>query len=54
VIEETEKVLPCKDKLAFDTKKEAETAKTVAFFQRGTTLKVYCCRHCLLWHLATA
>lgn len=47
-------VLPCVDKLAFDTKKEAETAATVTAFQRGVLLRVYQCRYCGLWHLASA
>ena len=45
--------LPCKEKLAFDTQKEANTAATVAELQRNVKLKSYRCRHCHLWHLAT-
>jgi hypothetical protein len=45
--------LPCKDKLSFDTKKEARAAATVAFYQHGTELKVYVCKHCGLYHLAS-
>lgn len=48
-----ETVLPCVDKLAFDTKRDAQTAVLVAFHQHGTKLKVYLCRFCKLWHLAT-
>ena len=45
--------LPCADKLAFDTKEQAEATAVVANYQHGVTLKVYLCRHCSLWHLAT-
>lgn len=47
-------VLPCVEKLAFDTKKQAMAAATVAKFQHGTNLKVYRCKYCGLWHLASA
>lgn len=43
----------CSKKMAFDSKAEAENASTVAEFQRGSNLKVYKCRLCHLWHLAT-
>ena len=45
--------LPCKDKLAFDTRKEAETTANVAQYRYGTKLKAYVCRYCNLWHLAS-
>jgi hypothetical protein len=45
--------LPCKDKLAFDTLKQAEAAVNVAAFQRGIKLKPYFCRHCDLWHMSS-
>lgn len=45
--------LPCIDKLAFDTKKQAETAAVVADYQHGTKLRAYQCRYCKLWHLAS-
>lgn len=44
---------PCKDKMAFDSKKEAEDTARVAEHQHGTKLKVYKCRSCSLWHLAS-
>lgn len=44
---------PCSDKLAFDTKKAAEGAAVYAKYQHGTKLKVYQCKHCSLWHLAS-
>jgi hypothetical protein len=49
-----EVALPCADKLAFDTQKEAKAAAVVADHQHGTKLKTYCCKHCGLWHLASA
>lgn len=48
-----EEALPCADKLAFDTKEQAEAAATVAEYQHGTKLKPYVCNHCGLWHLST-
>ena len=45
----------CAEKLAFSSQKEAWTAATVARFQYGGTsrLKVYHCRVCKLYHLAS-
>ena len=48
-----EEVLPCINKLAFDTKKQAQAAATVAMYQHGVRLKPYVCPHCGLWHLAS-
>jgi hypothetical protein len=45
--------LPCTEKLAFDTQKQAQAAATVALHQHGIKLKTYVCRHCQLWHLAS-
>ena len=45
--------LACTDKMAFDSKAEAESASSVAEFQRGINLIVYKCKNCQLWHLAT-
>jgi hypothetical protein len=45
--------LKCADKLAFGSSKEAASAATVAQFQHGSRLKVYHCRICKLWHLAS-
>lgn len=45
--------LTCQDKMAFDTKKQAESAARTAAFQHGAKLKVYRCRDCGLWHLST-
>ncbi len=46
--------LPCADKLVFDSKLQANAAANVAEYQHGTVLKSYRCRHCHLWHLASA
>jgi hypothetical protein len=45
--------LKCTDKMAFDTKTEAENAAIVAEYQRGSKLKVYKCKACQLWHLSS-
>lgn len=45
--------LPCSEKLAFDTRGQAEAAAAVAQYQHGIELRVYICRHCGLWHLAS-
>lgn len=45
--------LPCADKLAFDTPKEARANATVAAYRYGTKLRIYHCRHCGLWHLSS-
>lgn len=45
--------LPCADKLAFDTPKEAQASATVAEYRYGSKLKIYRCRHCGLWHLSS-
>lgn len=45
--------LPCAQKLAFDTQKQANAAANVAEYQRGVVLKAYHCRHCQLWHLSS-
>jgi hypothetical protein len=45
--------LPCADKLVFDTPQAAQTAATVAAYQRGMSLRIYQCRYCRLWHLSS-
>lgn len=45
--------LPCQDKLAFDTKQQAEAAANVAHYRYGGKMHVYLCRHCKLWHLSS-
>ncbi|MEO8104997.1 MAG: hypothetical protein ABI602_01535 [Candidatus Saccharibacteria bacterium] len=51
--ESAEADLPCKDKLAFDTRKQAETTATVVEYRYGSTVHAYLCRHCQLWHLSS-
>jgi len=46
--------LPCSEKLAFDTQKQAQAAATVALHQHGTHLHTYVCRYCGLWHLSSS
>jgi hypothetical protein len=50
-MDNNENTLPCAEKLAFDTKKQAEAAATVADYQRDVKLAPYKCQHCGLWHL---
>lgn len=46
--------LPCADKVVFETKAEAEGAALVAQNKYGgKKAKVYKCRYCERWHLAT-
>lgn len=45
--------LPCAEKLAFQTKEAAEGAAVYAKHRHGTKLKVYQCKDCQLWHLAS-
>ena len=47
--------LPCAEKLAFDTSAQAKAVMASSKYHRGSNpnLKVYLCKHCQLWHLAT-
>jgi hypothetical protein len=45
--------LPCSEKLSFDTRKDAEGAAVYAQHRHGNRLKVYICKYCKLWHLAS-
>ena len=45
--------LPCDDKLAFDSKKDAEATANVAHYRYGNKLRAYVCRYCGLWHLSS-
>jgi hypothetical protein len=45
--------LPCAEKVAFDTKKEAAAAGSAAEWQYGGSLKAYQCQYCRLWHLSS-
>ncbi len=44
---------PCADKIIFETKKDAQTAATVALHRYGGVVKPYRCKYCDLWHLAS-
>jgi hypothetical protein len=46
-------ILPCTEKLAFDTERQAATAANVADYQHGAHVRPYVCRYCGLWHLAS-
>jgi len=46
--------LPCIDKIAFDTPEAAGATATVSEHRYGGQLKVYRCRYCHLFHLATS
>ncbi len=48
-----DKTLPCADKLAFDSEKEALDQARVIKWQRDVKLKAYKCRYCQLWHLSS-
>jgi hypothetical protein len=50
---EPETPLPCSEKLVFDTRRAAEAAAAVAYYQHGTKLRPYVCRYCGLWHLSS-
>lgn len=45
--------LPCEGKLAFDTSKQAQAEATSSAWRHGTKLKIYKCKRCSLWHLAS-
>lgn len=50
----TSNELPCADKLAFGTKREAEASGAIAEWRHGSALKAYKCKYCDLWHLASS
>jgi hypothetical protein len=52
--ESNEVKLACADKIAFDTKKQAEATATTSQYWYGSRPHAYRCRHCHLWHLSTA
>lgn len=51
--EDDEPALPCSEKLAFDSLRQAAAAANVAEYQHGTSLRPYHCRYCGLWHLSS-
>lgn len=46
--------LPCAEKLAFDSRRQAQAAATVAAYQHGANVAPYRCQYCGLWHLSSA
>jgi hypothetical protein len=54
VMQEDEKPLPCSEKLAFDTKLQAEAAANVAQYRYGSAMYPYVCHYCGLWHLSSS
>ena len=46
--------LPCAEKLAFNTQKDAKAAALTAQYKHGDRLKIYQCKHCQLWHLTSS
>jgi hypothetical protein len=46
--------LPCNDKLAFDTKLQAEATATVVAYRYGSSVYPYVCGYCGLWHLSSS
>lgn len=49
----SQEILPCADKLRFETRDEAKAAAVVANHKYGSQFKVYQCQYCKLWHLAS-
>jgi hypothetical protein len=49
-----EVILPCADKLSFDSIAAAQATGTVSKWRYGSKLKAYKCRFCRLYHLSTA
>lgn len=45
--------LPCNEKLSFESTEAAEGAAVYATHRHGIKLKVYKCKFCDLWHLAS-
>ena len=48
-----DEISQCSDKMAFNTKEEAEASAVTADWQHGTKLKAYLCKKCDLWHLTS-
>lgn len=45
--------LPCKDKITFDSLRQAMTAANVADYQHSVKVSPYRCQYCQLWHLSS-
>ncbi len=50
----SEEPLPCANKIAFDSRQQAEATATTSEYWYGHRLHVYLCRYCHLWHLSTS
>jgi hypothetical protein len=50
---DSESIFPCAEKLAFETKRQADAAAVVAAYQHAAKLRTYLCQYCKLWHLAS-
>jgi hypothetical protein len=48
-----EVLLPCAEKLAFDTPAAARATATISQWRYGSKLKVYKCHYCHLYHLSS-
>ena len=46
-------ILPCSEKMTFDSEQEANAAGIAAEWRHGGALHTYRCRHCQLWHLSS-
>jgi hypothetical protein len=51
--ETNDDVMPCAEKMVFDSQKQAQSTALAADWQHGASLKAYQCRHCHLWHLSS-
>lgn len=45
--------LPCAEKLAFDTQREANAVIHTIVFKYDTPMHSYYCQYCALWHLSS-
>jgi len=52
-VDANDDVLPCHEKLAFDTKREANATASVVEYRYGSKVHAYVCRYCRLWHLSS-
>ena len=53
IVDPEDVMLPCADKMVFDTQKEAAASANVVEWQHGAKVKPYLCNHCDLWHLSS-
>lgn len=52
-IGDSEEILKCAGKLAFNSEEEAKKSATAIEHQRGIKLNAYLCNDCDLWHLSS-